>query len=100
MEKIQQYVETHLSEDVSLQVLADHVYLHPAYSSSVYKDSTGEGVSSYIYRRKMEHAAELLRRSPLKIASIAEEVGYQNTSYFIRVSKKYYACTPQKYREM
>ncbi|MDQ8734756.1 response regulator [Paenibacillus sp. LHD-38] len=98
-EKIHQYVESHLREDVSLQALADHVYLHPAYLSSIYKDLTGEGVSSYIYRRKMEHAADLLKRTSHKIAFIAEEVGYQNTSYFIRVFKKYYACTPQKYRE-
>jgi two-component system, response regulator YesN len=99
IEKVQQYVEAHLGEDVSLNALADHVYLHPAYLSSVYKEITGEGVSSYIYRRKMEYAADLLKNTSRKIAAIAEEVGYQNTSYFIRVFKKYFASTPQKYRE-
>ncbi|MHA6483447.1 response regulator [Paenibacillus sp. strain BS8-2] len=99
IDKVHRFVNRHLNEDVSLQSLADNVYLHPAYLSSVYKEWTGEGVSQYIYRRKMEHAAELLRKSNRKINEIAEDVGYQNTSYFIRVFKKYYACTPQKYRE-
>lgn len=99
VEKVQQYVEDHLNEDISLQALADHVYLHPAYLSSIYKEITGEGVSNYIYRRKMEHAANLLKNTTKRIVTIAEEVGYQNTSYFIRVFKKYYAVTPQKFRE-
>jgi len=98
VEKVHRYVEAHLHEDIALQDLADYVYLHPAYLSTVYKSTTGEGVSSYMYRRKMEVAANLLRKSTQKITDIAEAVGYQNTSYFIRVFKKYYGCTPQKYR--
>ncbi len=99
IDKVHRYVDVHFKDDISLQTLADHVFLHPAYLSSIYKECTGEGVTHYIFRRKMEHAAELLRHSARKINNIAEDVGYQNTSYFIRVFKKYYACTPQKYRE-
>jgi two-component system response regulator YesN len=99
IDKVHRYVDVYFKDDISLQTLADHVFLHPAYLSSIYKECTGEGVTHYIFRRKMEYAAELLRHSARKINDIAEAVGYQNTSYFIRVFKKYYACTPQKYRE-
>ncbi|MCR2802580.1 response regulator [Paenibacillus soyae] len=98
IQKVQEYAAGHLA-DASLQSIADHVYLNPSYLSKVYKLETGEGISEYLSRLKMEAAAHLLRSSPDKIYEIASKVGYQKTSYFIKVFKERYGITPQEFRD-
>ena len=96
--QIHDYIERHLQEDVSLTRVGEHVYLHPVYLSRLYKKETGESLSSYISRARMEKAAGLLTSTNKKVADIAKEVGYQKTQYFIHIFKEYYNCTPQNFR--
>ncbi|RAV14181.1 response regulator [Paenibacillus contaminans] len=95
---VKDYILSRLSEDVSLQTLADHVGWHPVHLSKVFKLETGEMLSDYLLRIRMERAVQLLKGSELKIFEIAANVGYLTTSYFIKVFKKYYGITPQEYR--
>jgi two-component system response regulator YesN len=96
---VKSFVDLHLASDVSLPAIAEHVHLHPVYLSKVYKAETGEALTAYVYRLRMEKAAYYLRSSSAKVFEIAELVGYNNTAYFIRVFKKFYDLTPQEYRE-
>jgi len=96
---VKSFVDLHLADDVSLPAIADHVHLHPVYLSKVYKAETGEALTAYVYRLRMEKAAYYLRSSNAKVFEVAELVGYNNTAYFIRVFKKFYDVTPQEYRE-
>lgn len=96
---VKSFVDRHLAADVSLPAIADHVHLHPVYLSKVYKAETGEALTAYVYRLRMEKAAFYLRTSSAKVFEIAEMVGYNNTAYFIRVFKKFYDVTPQDYRD-
>jgi two-component system response regulator YesN len=96
---IQQIVQQNLHEDVSLQLLSDKVHLHPKYLSWLYKNETGEGLSDYVYRLKMERAAHFLRHSRKKVYEIASNLGYHHTSYFIRVFKDRFQMTPQQFRD-
>ncbi|OXS58753.1 hypothetical protein B1A99_12310 [Cohnella sp. CIP 111063] len=99
VQKVHAFIEKNLDSDVSLQSISDHVYLHPVYLSKVYKLETGEGLSEYINRIRMEKACHLLKNSRQKIYEIAESLGYQ-TNYFIRVFKRQYGMTPQEYRRV
>ena len=100
IEEVQDFVENNLSLDISLQMVADHVYLHPAYLSKIYKGETGEGFSEFLCRKKMEKAADLLKNSKQKIYEISMDLGYKDTSYFIRKFKKHFGITPQEYRQI
>ena len=96
--QVQEYVHEHLGE-ASLQSIAERVHLNPSYLSKVYKLETGEGVSDYLFRLKMEQAAHKLRTTHEKIYEIAAGLGYLKTSYFIKVFKEKYGLTPQEYRD-
>lgn len=98
IQKVQEYASSHL-DTASLQSIAEYVYLNPSYLSKVYKLETGEGISDFLSRLKMEKAAHMLRSSPDKIYEIASNVGYQKTSYFIKVFKERYGVTPQEFRD-
>ncbi|MEK0317317.1 response regulator [Cohnella sp. 56] len=97
--QLQQFAAAHLSEDLSLQRLADHVFMHPTHLSKIYKRETGEGISEYIARLRMERAAELLGSTDERIYEIGCKTGYMNANYFIKVFRKQYGATPQEYRE-
>jgi len=99
--KVQLYIKKNLSEDVSLQSLSERVYLHPVYLSKIYKIETGEGLSDYILRIKMEHAAnQLISDRDCRIYEVALSVGFQNSSYFIKVFKNQLGITPSEYRKV
>ncbi|RED63861.1 response regulator transcription factor [Cohnella lupini] len=97
--KIQRFIETHIAEDVSLQRIADHVNLHPAYLSSLYKTEMKENISDFIVRYRMETAGVLLSSSEIKIYELAGRLGFQNPPYFSKLFKQYYGMTPQEYRD-
>ncbi|MEK5060543.1 DNA-binding response regulator [Paenibacillus sp. FSL H7-0326] len=96
---IQQFINDRLSEDVSLQAISDHIGMHPAYLSMLFKSQTGENLSEYIIRLKMEKAAMLLKHTNERIYQICASLGYQNPPYLIKLFKKYYGVTPQEYRD-
>ncbi|ULO05255.1 response regulator [Paenibacillus sp. 19GGS1-52] len=97
--QIHQFVQEHLSEDVSLQAIADYVYMHPTHVSKVFKRETGENISDYLLRLRMEKAVFLLNDSRYKIYEIANRLGYKNPTYFIKVFKEHFGATPQEFRE-
>jgi two-component system response regulator YesN len=97
--KIHSYIEKNLGKDVTLQSIGDSVYLNGIYLSQIYKEITGENLSEYILRARMEKAKVLLEKSNSKIYEITEEVGYQSPQHFIRTFKKYYGVTPDIYRK-
>lgn len=97
--QVQEYVGRRLAEDVSLQAISDHVGLNPSYLSRMYKIETSESLSQYLYRIRMEKAANYLRKTDMKIYEITAKLGYQYAPYFIKVFKQYFGVTPQEYRE-
>ncbi|MBE9916068.1 response regulator [Paenibacillus donghaensis] len=97
--KIQTYIDAHLHQDVSLRALADHVNLHPTHLSKLYKIETGEGVSDYVFRLRMETACHMLKETEKKVYEISSEIGYLDPAYFIKVFKRQFGVTPQEYRE-
>jgi two-component system response regulator YesN len=98
VKKVSSYIDENLHRDVSLQSIADFLDLHPAYVSRIYKLETGENLSGYILKRRMERAAYLLRSTDLKILEISTEIGYPNPAYFIKVFKAEFGMTPVEYR--
>ncbi|WP_040952483.1 response regulator [Gorillibacterium massiliense] len=98
IKQVHEFVSANLSQ-ASLQNIASHVHLNPSYLSKVYKVETGEGISDYLFRMKMERAAYLLKETSDKIYEIAEKLGYMKTSYFIKLFKENFNLTPQEYRD-
>ncbi|MCY9670331.1 response regulator [Paenibacillus alginolyticus] len=96
---IKQFVQEHLSEDVSLQTIADYVHLHPTHVSKVFKRETAENISDYLLRLRMEKAVFLLKDTRYKIYEVASLLGYKNATYFIKVFKDHLGVTPQEFRE-
>ncbi|PYY25342.1 response regulator transcription factor [Paenibacillus illinoisensis] len=96
--KVQKYIEDHLSHGLSLDELGKVAHLHPVYLSKLFKQETGENVSNYISKKRLERASHLLLDSELRIADISQMVGYKKNQYFIQLFKEEFGVTPYQYR--
>jgi Response regulator containing CheY-like receiver domain and AraC-type DNA-binding domain len=93
------YIYEHYSEDISVETLADLVYLSPGYFSYIFKKEIGENVSRFIREYRMEKAKELLSGTNKKIIHICKEIGFSNVSYFCKSFREYCGCSPEQYRK-
>jgi len=95
---VQEFVLSHLREDLSLVRLAEQVYLNPSYLSRLFKQATGVNLSDYIVHSRVKRAKELLVGDNVKIQEVAAAVGYDTAGSFTRFFKKVTGMAPQEYR--
>lgn len=96
---IRKYIAEHLSEDLDRETIAAAVYLSPDYLSHIYREKTGESLSTYILNLRMEKAMRLLSQSSASIAEVASKCGFNNVSYFSRQFKAYTGKTPHDFHK-
>ena len=92
-------ISMHYAEDLSLEILAEKVYLSSGYLSFIFKKETGMNLNQYIRVFRMKKAKELLKNTNMKVAQVSENVGFANVSYFCRSFREYYGCSPESYRK-
>lgn len=96
---LQAYIESNLSEDLSLVRLAEQVYLNPSYLSRLFKQVTGVNLSDFIESARVKYAKELLEKDNTRVNEIAKRVGYDTAASFTRFFRKSTGASPQEYRD-
>ncbi|CAM3223394.1 response regulator [Paenibacillus lupini] len=94
-----EYINEHLSEDLSLVRLAEINYFNPSYLSRFFKQECGVNLSEFIDNCRVRRAKELLKEDDLKVREVAALVGYEAAHSFTRFFKKATGMTPQEYRD-
>ncbi|MBM7563663.1 response regulator [Paenibacillus sacheonensis] len=98
IQQIKTIISQSYMDNITVARLSEQVYLSPNYISLIFKQETGESITEYVTKVRMEAAKELLKSQDLKILEVAEMVGYENATYFSTVFKKFTGMHPQKYR--
>lgn len=90
----------HQNYDRIIQVkeVALTVNVHPGYLQRIFRTHTGQTLTDYLNRLRMEKARMLLGQSEIPVAEIADYVGISSRQYFHLLFKKYTGCTPIEYR--
>lgn len=99
VERTKSYIYAHYQEDISVEILAEKVYLSPGYFSYVFKKETGQNLSRFVKEYRIEQAKKRLADTNMKIVQICQETGFANVSYFCKSFKEYYGCTPEQFRK-
>ncbi|WP_246608310.1 response regulator transcription factor [Paenibacillus agaridevorans] len=99
IQKISDYIEAHIHENVTVKQLAELHHLNASYLSVLFKKSTGKTVSEFVQETRMNKAMELLRDPHVRVYEVAEQVGFQTAAYFTYLFKKTTGYTPQEYRD-
>ncbi|WP_135556811.1 response regulator [Paenibacillus cymbidii] len=98
IEKAKRHIAAHFRRNLTLQDVADELYIHPVWFSHLFKKVTGQNFLDYTTEMRMEEAKKQLRESSKKIYEIADEVGYQDLQHFGKVFKKRVGVTPKQFR--
>lgn len=94
-----QYIRNHYAEKITLDSVAQEVYLSPAYFSRVFRQETGETFNAYLNTVRIEQSKKLLMDKSVRLIDISLMVGFDNQSYFAKVFKKNTGMSPLQYRE-
>ena len=98
--QIIEYIENNLSEpNLGTKIIADRFDMNPAYLGRLFKEQQGLSFSNYINGRRVEISKDMLSATDRTLADIGREIGYTESSSFIRFFRKFEGVTPGQYRE-
>lgn len=95
---VKAYINNNYEKELSLNSLAEHIHMNPSYFSNFFRNKSGETLTDYITRVRMENAAKLLRNTDKKTYEISDMVGFKNVRYFNYVFKSSYGLSPTEYK--
>ncbi len=93
------FVRRHLSEPITVEAIAEELFLSRPYLSRKFKAETGETLTDFILKEKTEEAKRLLRYSDKSVTAIGSYLSFSSLGHFSRVFKKYVGKTPSEYKE-
>ena len=96
--QVTDYIHDHLSEPLTLPVLAELAGMSPYYFARRFKQTTGLSPHQYILARRIEQAKQLLLRG-VPLAQITDRLGFADQSHLSRSFKRITGLSPQAFRE-
>ncbi|WP_163538203.1 helix-turn-helix domain-containing protein [Gracilibacillus sp. YIM 98692] len=99
VKSINKFLENHYSNaDLNLYAIAEHFGRPEKYISQIFKEETGEYITEYLEKIRINKAMYLLANTQKKIVEISELVGYNSAHSFRRAFKRINNITPNQYR--
>ncbi|MGS0972427.1 MAG: helix-turn-helix domain-containing protein [Candidatus Izemoplasmataceae bacterium] len=99
IKRVINYINRHLEQKISVSIIADELNMSSGYLSYCFKKDTGEALSTFINKQKINEAKEQLQFTDKKLSEISNELSFTNQSYFQNVFRKYTGMTPLEYRQ-
>ena len=99
MYKLQQIIFTSYSQDISLNYIAEKLFLSTRQASRIIQQYFGCTYRELVAKMRMKVAVELLEKTDMTILEIASQIGYNSIKGFYIYFKKQYNCLPTEYRK-
>lgn len=96
IEDILSFINLNLHEDLSIDIISEKFYLNKYYLMHLFKQETGYTLHSYIQKKRVIRAAELLK-SGLQAGEVCSLCGFGDYSTFVRTFKKEFNLSPKQY---
>ena len=97
--KVLTNIDTDLTADLSLKTQAEFLNVNPSYLSNLFKKETGQTLTEYVNRKRIEYAIYLLNSTNMQVQMIAGYCGILDVNYFTKIFKKIVGMTPKEYRD-
>lgn len=97
LENIYTYIKDNLTEDLSLEKIAELAHLSPIHFHNIFKTATGITLRKYVEEQRIKKAIILLTTTDYTLTKIAFECGFSSQSYFSYVFKRKLKKTPREY---
>ncbi len=99
VEKAKRIIDEDTSFKLSLELVAQKIYISPCYLSTVFSRETGTTFKEYLINSRISRAKRLLHDPAVKVYNVAKAVGYGDARYFSDLFKKRVGMTPAEYRK-
>ena len=93
------YIHEHYSEKLTLQQLAEYLYISTWHLCRVLKKSTNMNFVDILNNIRIEYAKKFLKETGLKVYEISHKVGYSDIAYFSKVFRSKTGMSPKQFRE-
>ncbi len=97
LQKTIDFIQAHLSEDISLETMATEADISQYYFARLFKQSTGYSPYQYLIKCRIERAKQLMMFRQESITDIAVQVGFSSQSQFGRHFKRLTGMTPKQF---
>ena len=92
------YINEHLTEDVSIDLLAEHFFISKYYLMHSFTEETGYTIGNYLSAKRLRYAKELISGG-MPVTQACFECGFKNYSTFSRAYKKNFKVPPTQHIE-
>lgn len=99
IQKAAEYIRKNFRNKITIEDIAQEVYLSPCYVSRVFKQGLGCTLMEYLTKVRVDEAKTMLKNHKYNVMQVAEEIGFEDPAYFTRVFKKFEGITPSKYKQ-
>jgi two-component system response regulator YesN len=99
LERVRQYVETHYSEAIPLELAARLAGTEKKYFSSYFHQKTGICYSRWLTAVRVTKAMDLIKAADMSLTRVAHRVGFRDLRTFQRSFKKLTGVTPRAFKK-
>ena len=92
------YIEGHLMETIPIELAAGLLHMSQSHFMRFFRSVTGSTFVSYLNRLRVYRAQQLMAETNQSIASISQEVGFCDQSYFGVLFRRVVGTSPRDYR--
>ena len=98
LERVRDFIEANLGEDLTIEALANEACLSPFHFARAFKAATGMAPHRYLTSRRLDKARSWIAEGQLSLAEIAFRCGFASQASFTRWFKRLAGATPGEYR--
>lgn len=98
LEKVRVYCACNYAGRITLEEVSRHVCMNKSAFCTFMRHTAGMTFSEYLNDMRLERAKDKLRHSDYGIAEIADMCGFQNVTYFNRLFRRKFGCSPKELR--
>lgn len=93
------YIQEHFMENVTLEDISGSIMVSKSECCRCFKRTLNVTPFEYLMKYRIMESTKRMHRKPLEsVSEIAGATGFNNTSYYNKIFKKYMNCTPTEYR--
>lgn len=100
LDSVKRYIRDHINEPLNREVLAAVAGFSIPHFHRIFTGQTGENISNYVRRVRLERAGQKLRMGAVDITEVALAAGYDSHAAFGKAFKQQYGLSPSEFRDL
>jgi AraC-like DNA-binding protein len=98
LRRVRNHIDAHLTENITLEALAEIAGLSRCHFARAFKQSVGTAPHAYLLQRRLESAERLLNETDLPLCQVALDSGFSDQSHFSSCFRRHFGESPRSFR--